>query len=89
MATFDIFPGRVHELEEDFFFKKKKHRKKKEPEDDQDEETEQSVSDSLHIRRQIARIRENMGIHQTAHWYAYYALAQIRSGSRQKQLWCV
>ena len=32
-----------------------------EPDSDQDEETEQSLSDSLHTRRQIARIHENMG----------------------------
>ena len=31
------------------------------PEDDQEDETEQSLSDSLQIRRQISRIHENMG----------------------------
>ena len=35
--------------------------KKTEPDDDQDEETEQSHSDSLQVRRQIARVHENMG----------------------------
>ena len=34
--------------------------KKTEPEDGQDDESEQSVSDSLQVRRQIARAHENM-----------------------------
>ena len=34
---------------------------KTEPEDDQDEETEQSLSDSLQKRRQIATVHENLG----------------------------
>ena len=45
MATFDVFPSTVHELEED-----ENPTEKIEPEDDQDDETEQSLSDSLQIR---------------------------------------
>ena len=57
MATFDIFPATVHELEED-----KNPTEKMEPDNDQDKETEESLSASLQIRRQITRIHENMTV---------------------------
>ena len=56
MTTFDTLPATVQGRGED------EHPTEKiEPDDDQDEETEQSQSDSLQVRRQIARVHENMG----------------------------
>ena len=69
MATRDIFPATVHELEED-----KNPTEKIEPDNDQDEETKQALSDSPQIL--IKKLQESMriwSIHQTARWYAYYA----------------
>ena len=56
MTTFDTFPATVRGLDEGDI-----PTEKLEPEDDQDDETDQSLSDSLQVRREIARIHENMG----------------------------
>ena len=55
MTTFDTFPAAVQGLDEG-----ENPTEKIEPEDDQDDETEQSLSDSLQVRRQIARVHEDM-----------------------------
>ena len=57
MTTFDMFPATVQELKEGG-----KPTEKIEPEDDQDEDSEQSLSDSLQLRGQIARVHENISI---------------------------
>ena len=56
MTTFDTFPATVQGLDEG-----ENPTEKIEPEDDQDDETEQPLSDSLKVRRQIARVHENIG----------------------------
>ena len=53
MTTFDTFPVTVQGLGEN-------PKEKIEPEHDQDDEKEQSLSDSLQVRRQNARVYENM-----------------------------
>ena len=55
MTTFDTFPATIQGLTES-----EKPTENREPEDDQDDETEQSLSDSLQVRRQVARMHENM-----------------------------
>ena len=88
MATCDIFPATFHELEED-----KNPTEKMEPDSDQDEETEQSLSDSLQIRRQIARIHENK---EDPSNRTLVRVLRLGGGKRRfvlaaakTQLWCV
>ena len=56
MTTFDTFPAAVQGLDGG-----EHPTEKLEPEDGQDDEREKSLSNSLQVRRQIARILENMG----------------------------
>ena len=56
MTFFDTSPATIQGLDEG-----ENPTEKIEPEDDQDNETEQSLSHSLQVRRQIAKVHENMG----------------------------
>ena len=51
------------------------------PDDDQEDETEQSLSDSLQVQRQISRIHENMGTHQIGHWYGCHVSVEPSADS--------
>ena len=59
------------------------------PEDDQEDETEQSLFDSLQTRRHISSIHENIKSHISTGVTSWWSQAQIHSGSRQTQLWCL
>ena len=80
MTTFNIFLTTHQGLEDGENFTEKT-----EPEDDQDEEKEQSLSDFLPVRRQVARVHENMEHHQTVDCFVYLVLVEPSADSYWQQ----